>query len=183
MSTQNVDTGEVSKFEALADTWWDPQGDMAPLHAINPLRVDYITRGFGSEGMHGLSALDVGCGGGLVAEALAQAGATVTGIDMAEASIEVARAHAADSGLDIEYRVCPAETLADERPAQYDLVTCLEMLEHVPDPAAVVAACAQLVKPGGHHLDPTAVEPDHAVDEGELERDGTADERVEIAGV
>ena len=145
-ATQNADSAEIDKFSALAKTWWDPQGDMGPLHAINPLRVDYITQG---QPVDGLRVLDVGCGGGLVAEALAKAGATVTGIDLAEASVEVARAHAADGGLDIDYRVCAAETLAAEQPAHYDLVTCLEMLEHVPDPAAAVAACAALVKPGG----------------------------------
>lgn len=144
--SNNVDAAEIDKFAGWADRWWDAEGDMAPLHAINPLRTDYITRG---KRLDGLTAVDVGCGGGLLSEALAQAGAQVTGLDMAEASIAVARAHAADSGLDIDYQLKTAEQLATEQAASFDLVTCLEMLEHVPDPASVVAACAALVKPGG----------------------------------
>ena len=142
----NVDAAEIDKFSGWADRWWDSAGDMAPLHAINPLRTDYITRGKPLDGLH---AVDIGCGGGLLTEALAKAGAEVTGIDMAEASIGVARAHAEQSDLQIDYQQCTAEDLADAAPARFDLVTCLEMLEHVPDPESVVAACARLVKPGG----------------------------------
>lgn len=144
--TSNVDAAEIDKFSQWADRWWDADGDMAPLHAINPLRTDYITRG---QSLDGLTAVDVGCGGGLLTEALAKAGAQVTGVDMAEASIGVAKAHAEQSGLDIDYRLTTAEQLAAAQPASFDLITCLEMLEHVPDPASVVAACAALVKPGG----------------------------------
>lgn len=144
--TSNVDAAEIDKFSQWADRWWDADGDMAPLHAINPLRTDYITRG---QSLDGMTAVDVGCGGGLLTEALAKAGAQVTGVDMAEASIGVAKAHAEQSGLDIDYHLTTAEQLAAAQPASFDLVTCLEMLEHVPDPASVVAACAALVKPGG----------------------------------
>lgn len=142
----NVDGAEIDKFSAWADRWWDADGDMAPLHAINPLRTDYITRG---QSLDGQRAIDVGCGGGLLSEALARAGAQVTGLDMAQASIEVAKAHAVQSGLDIDYTLTTAEEHAESDAGRYDLVTCLEMLEHVPDPASVVAACAALVKPGG----------------------------------
>ena len=148
MSTENnVDATEIDKFSGWANRWWDADGDMAPLHAINPLRTDYITRG---QPLDGQRAVDIGCGGGLLSEALAKSGADVTGVDMAEASIAIAREHAEQSGLDIDYQVTTAEALAEAQPASFDLVTCLEMLEHVPDPASVVAACAALVKPGGH---------------------------------
>ncbi|MGH1472198.1 MAG: bifunctional 2-polyprenyl-6-hydroxyphenol methylase/3-demethylubiquinol 3-O-methyltransferase UbiG [Cellvibrionaceae bacterium] len=144
---QNVDASEIAKFEALANRWWDKNSEFKPLHEINPLRCNYID-------LHSPVAettlLDVGCGGGLICEGLAQRGATVTGIDMGEAPLSVAKLHALESQLDIDYRQITAEGLAEEQPEQYDVVTCLEMLEHVPDPSAVVKACMALVKPGGH---------------------------------
>lgn len=143
---QNVDQAEIAKFEALAHRWWDRQGDFKPLHDINPLRVNYIDEG---SPVAARSVIDVGCGGGILSEGLAQRGARVTGIDMGEAPLEVARLHLLESGLDIEYRRIPVEEIAAERPGHYDIVACLEMLEHVPDPASVVKACAQLAKPGG----------------------------------
>ncbi|HVT36496.1 MAG TPA: bifunctional 2-polyprenyl-6-hydroxyphenol methylase/3-demethylubiquinol 3-O-methyltransferase UbiG [Nevskiaceae bacterium] len=145
--TPNVDTEEIARFEKLAATWWDPAGEMGPLHAINPPRLRYIEQCAG--GIQGKRALDVGCGGGILAEALARAGAQTLGIDLAEASLDVARKHAADAGVQVEYRGIAAEALATEMPAAFDLVCCLEMLEHVPDPQSVIAACAALVKPGG----------------------------------
>lgn len=142
----NVDAAEIEKFNALASRWWDQNSEFKPLHDINPLRVNYINE---NSPVAGLKVADIGCGGGLVAEGLAQLGATVTGIDMGEVPINVAKLHLLESQLDIEYLQTTAEQLADERAEQYDVVTCLEMLEHVPDPAAVIAACAKLVKPGG----------------------------------
>jgi 2-polyprenyl-6-hydroxyphenyl methylase/3-demethylubiquinone-9 3-methyltransferase len=144
---RNADPAELARFDAIAARWWDPQGEMGPLHAINPVRAAYIERAAG--GLKGLRALDVGCGGGLLSEALAQRGAAVTGIDLAEEVLDAARLHASQSGTTIEYRAVAAEALAAEAPASMDLVCCLEMLEHVPDPSSVVAACAQLVRPGG----------------------------------
>jgi 2-polyprenyl-6-hydroxyphenyl methylase / 3-demethylubiquinone-9 3-methyltransferase len=143
----NVDAGEIARFDAIAARWWDPQGEMAPLHAINPLRTRYIEKAAG--GLRGKQVVDVGCGAGLLSEALAARGASVLGIDLAPEVLEAARRHGREAGQAVDYREVAAETLAAERPAAFDLVTCLEMLEHVPDPAAVVAACAQLVKPGG----------------------------------
>lgn len=143
----NVDTAEVAKFEALASRWWDRHSEFKPLHDINPLRANYIDE---HSPVAGRAVLDVGCGGGILSEALAQRGARVTGIDMGEAPLGVARLHAAESGLDIDYQQITAEDLAAKQYGQYDIVTCLEMLEHVPDPASVINACAQLVKPGGH---------------------------------
>lgn len=143
----NVDAAEIAKFNELASRWWDPDSEFKPLHEINPLRVNYINK---HSPVAGCKVADIGCGGGLVSEGLAHLGAQVTGIDMGEAPINVARLHLQESQLDIEYLQTTAEQLADDRPGQYDIVTCLEMLEHVPDPSAVVAACAQLVKPGGH---------------------------------
>ncbi|MGI1677464.1 MAG: bifunctional 2-polyprenyl-6-hydroxyphenol methylase/3-demethylubiquinol 3-O-methyltransferase UbiG [Cellvibrionaceae bacterium] len=144
---QNVDASEIAKFEALASRWWDKNSEFKPLHEINPLRCNYID-------LHSPVAettlLDVGCGGGLICEGLAQRGATVTGIDMGEAPLSVAKLHALESKLDINYRQITAEELAEEQPEQYDVVTCLEMLEHVPDPSTVVKACMELTKPGGH---------------------------------
>jgi 2-polyprenyl-6-hydroxyphenyl methylase / 3-demethylubiquinone-9 3-methyltransferase len=148
MSAANVDPAEIRHFSALAERWWDPQGEMATLHHINPVRVGYLEDVVG--GLRGLRVLDVGCGGGLLTEALARAGAKATGIDLAEASIEVARAHAARSAVDVDYRCVATEAWAEQQAGRYDLVCCLEMLEHVPDPEAIVAACARLVKPGGH---------------------------------
>ena len=143
----NVDPAEIDKFQAIASRWWDPQSEFAPLHEINPLRVAYIERQAGD--IDGLEVLDIGCGGGILAEALARKGARVTGIDMAEMSLEVARLHLHESGLDIDYRLVAAEDFAAENEARFDLVTCLEMLEHVPDPASIVAAAARTLKPGG----------------------------------
>ncbi len=146
-STQeNIDAAEIAKFDALAARWWDPEGDFRPLHEINPLRLDYIRQ---RVDLQGSKVLDVGCGGGILAESLAQNGATVTGIDMAEKPLGVARLHQAESGTDVEYLQSTAESLAAERAGQYDVVTCLEMLEHVPSPATVIAACTELVRPGG----------------------------------
>ncbi len=143
----NVDAAEIAKFEALAHRWWDPESEFRPLHDINPLRANYIDE---RSPVAGKRLLDVGCGGGLLSEAMARRGARVTGIDLGEAPLGVARLHQLESGLDIDYRHISAEQLADEAAEQYDVVTCLEMLEHVPDPGAVVAACARLCKPGGH---------------------------------
>lgn len=144
----NVDRSEVRRFERLASRWWDPQGDMAPLHVINPVRADYIEQRSG--GVRGLRVLDVGCGGGLLAEALAARGARVTGIDASEPSIRVARLHAKESGVELEYSQATAEEWAASHASEYDLVCCLEMLEHVPAPAGVIEACAAMTRPGGH---------------------------------
>ncbi len=143
----NADPVELEKFSQLAHKWWDPNSEFKPLHDINPLRLDYVA---GIVPLVGKTVLDVGCGGGILSEALAGAGATVTGIDLADKSLQVAKLHLLESGKQVEYRKVVVETLAAERPAYYDVVTCMEMLEHVPDPAAVVHACAALVKPGGH---------------------------------
>ncbi len=142
----NVDPAEISKFEALASRWWDPHSEFKPLHEINPLRLDYID---GHAALEGKTVLDVGCGGGILAESMAARGARVTGIDMGEANIRVAQLHLHESGLRVDYRQQPVETLAEERPGDFDVVTCMEMLEHVPDPESVIRACATLVKPGG----------------------------------
>ncbi|HEX4332603.1 MAG TPA: bifunctional 2-polyprenyl-6-hydroxyphenol methylase/3-demethylubiquinol 3-O-methyltransferase UbiG [Usitatibacter sp.] len=144
----NVDPAEIAKFSALAHRWWDPESEFRPLHEINPLRLAHIERLAG--GLAGKRAVDVGCGGGILAEAMATRGAKVTGIDLAERPIKVAMLHASETSSDVEYRVVSAETLADEMPAAFDVVTCMEMLEHVPDPPSTVRACARLVKPGGH---------------------------------
>lgn len=144
---QNVDPGEIAKFEAMAQRWWDPQGEFRPLHDLNPVRLDYIEARAGLAGRH---VLDVGCGGGLLAEGMARRGAQVTALDLAPGALEVARLHALESGLEIDYRLASAEQLAAESPGAFDAVTCLEMLEHVPDPAVTVAALATLVRPGGH---------------------------------
>lgn len=143
----NVDRSEIGHFDRLASSWWDAKGEMGPLHALNPPRVRFIDQACG--GLQGKRALDVGCGGGILTEALAARGAQASGIDLAQAALDVARDHAAKSALQIDYRAIAAEVLALESPASFDLVCCLEMLEHVPDPASVVRACAQLVKPGG----------------------------------
>jgi len=142
----NIDAGEIAKFDVLASRWWDPEGDFRPLHEINPLRLDYIRQ---RVSLDGSKVLDVGCGGGILAESMAQKGAQVTGIDMAEKALGVARLHQAESGTDVEYLQSTAEDLAAERAGRYDVVTCLEMLEHVPSPASIVSACCTLVKPGG----------------------------------
>ena len=143
----NVDPAELAKFSALAHRWWDPTSDFKPLHDINPLRLDYIARRSG--GLEGKTALDVGCGGGILAEALATAGATVTGIDLSDKALAVAQLHRLESGVAVDYQLLAAEALAAQRPGSFDIVTCMEMLEHVPQPASTVAACAALVKPGG----------------------------------
>ncbi len=145
-TAHNVDPNEIRKFEALAARWWDPESEFKPLHDINPLRLDYIRK---QVPLAGARVLDVGCGGGLLSEALAREGAQVTGIDMGEAPLSVARLHLHESGLEVDYRQTTAEAFAEAHPGEFDLVTCLEMLEHVPDPASTVAACARLVKPGG----------------------------------
>ncbi len=143
---ENVDESEIRKFEALAARWWDPNSEFRPLHEINPLRVNYINQKINLAEMR---VLDVGCGGGILAEAMARHGASVTAIDMADASLSVARLHQLESGLNIDYRKCSAEEIAAQEPESFDVITCLEMLEHVPDPSSVIAACARLVKPGG----------------------------------
>jgi len=146
---QNVDDLEIKKFEALAARWWDPTSEFKPLHEINPLRMGLLTS---ITSLSGKRVLDIGCGGGILAEAMARQGAEVVAIDMAEASLSVARLHQLESKLDIDYRRIPAEELAEQEPASFDVVTCLEMLEHVPDPSAIVAACQKLVKPDGEVL-------------------------------
>ncbi len=143
----NVDQAEIRKFEALAHRWWDPEGDFRTLHDINPCRLDYIA---GQVALEGAQVVDVGCGGGILAEAMARAGARVTGMDMAGSPLSVARLHALETGTEVEYLDTTAEALARERPGRYDVVTCLEMLEHVPDVASVIRACAELARPGGH---------------------------------
>lgn len=145
--TQNVDPSEVAKFEALANRWWDKNSEFKPLHDINPLRSNYIDL---HAGVAGKKILDVGCGGGILAEGLAQRGGEVSGIDMGEAPLEIAKLHALESGVEVNYQRITAEELAEQQPESFDVVTCLEMLEHVPDPASVIQACARLCKPGGH---------------------------------
>jgi 2-polyprenyl-6-hydroxyphenyl methylase/3-demethylubiquinone-9 3-methyltransferase len=145
-SVHNVDPDEIAKFEKLAARWWDPNSEFKPLHDINPLRLDYIDR---LAGLRGKRVLDVGCGGGLLSEAMARRGAGVTGIDMGKAPLNVARLHRLESNLAIDYRQITPERLAEEQPGDYDVVTCLEMLEHVPDPAAVITACARLITKDG----------------------------------
>ena len=144
----NADPQELDKFGELAHKWWDTEGDFKPLHRINPLRLDWIAR---RAPLQGLKALDVGCGGGILSESMAQRGAEVLGIDLSVKPLKVARLHAMELGVaGLEYREVAVEALAAERPASFDVVTCMEMLEHVPDPSSVVASCAALVKPGGH---------------------------------
>ena len=142
----NVDQAELRKFSDLAARWWDPEGPMRPLHDINPVRLTWIER---LAPLAGRRVVDIGCGGGVLAEAMAQRGATVTGIDLAGKPLRVAQLHALESGVQVEYREASSEALATEMPGAFDVVTCMEMLEHVPEPASVVAACATLVKPGG----------------------------------
>lgn len=143
----NVDPAEIQKFDALASRFWDPAGEFGPLHQLNPLRLGYVEHAAG--GLAGARVLDVGCGGGLLAEALAGRGADVTGIDLSPSLLSVAELHALDSGVPVRYRRISAEQLADEQPGAFDVVTCMEMLEHVPDPASVIGALARLVRPGG----------------------------------
>lgn len=146
MTQINADTNELSRFNALAERWWDPRSEFWPLHRINPLRLDWIDS---LTSLPGKRVLDVGCGGGILSEAMAQRGARVTGIDLAERPLKVAALHAAKAGVLLNYKAISAEDLAATEEATFDVVTCMEMLEHVPDPAQVVSACARLVKPGG----------------------------------
>ena len=147
-TTSNYDSAELAKFSALAHRWWDPASEFRPLHEINPLRLAHIDALAG--GLAGKRVLDVGCGGGILAEAMAAKGAQVTGIDLAERALKVAQLHAIEVGSGVDYRLISAEDLAAEAPGSYDVVTCMEMLEHVPQPPSVVAACARLAKPGAH---------------------------------
>lgn len=142
----NVDHAEIAKFEALASRWWDKEGEFKSLHDINPLRLDFIES---HAGLAGKTVIDVGCGGGILSEAMAHRGARVTAIDMGEAPLVVARLHQQESGVDVDYRQASAEEMAAAHRGEFDVVTCMEMLEHVPDPQSVVRACATLVKPGG----------------------------------
>ena len=142
----NADPAELQKFSDLAHRWWDPNSEFKPLHDINPLRIDYIAE---RVALPGARMIDVGCGGGLITEALAERGAKVTGIDLSERALGVARLHLKESGREVDYRLIAAEEIAQQMPGVFDAVTCLEMLEHVPDPAATITACAQLVKPDG----------------------------------
>ncbi len=142
----NADQAELDKFSQLAHRWWDPESEFKPLHDINPLRLEWVDR---QAGIQGKRVLDIGCGGGILAESMAAAGAQVTGIDLSEKALKVARLHQLESGVQLDYRLIAAEDLAAEQPEVFDVVTCMEMLEHVPDPASILVACATLVKPGG----------------------------------
>ncbi|MDG2107698.1 MAG: bifunctional 2-polyprenyl-6-hydroxyphenol methylase/3-demethylubiquinol 3-O-methyltransferase UbiG [Woeseiaceae bacterium] len=143
----NVDPAEVAKFEALASRWWDPEGEFRPLHEINPLRLDWIRQ---HAQLSEARVVDIGCGGGILAESMAISGANVMGIDMAEGPLSVARLHQHETDIKVDYRKATAEDLVSQEPGSFDIVTCLEMLEHVPDPSLVIRSCANLVKPGGH---------------------------------
>jgi 2-polyprenyl-6-hydroxyphenyl methylase/3-demethylubiquinone-9 3-methyltransferase len=147
-NNMNVDAKEVDKFEALAHRWWDMDSEFKPLHDINPLRLHYIEQNSG--GLEGKKVIDIGCGGGILSESIARQGAKVTGIDMGEAPLSVAELHSLEMGVEIDYQKITAEEIADQQEGQYDIVTCMEMLEHVPAPSSVIAACSKLVKPGGH---------------------------------
>jgi 2-polyprenyl-6-hydroxyphenyl methylase/3-demethylubiquinone-9 3-methyltransferase len=142
----NVDPAEIGRFDALAARWWDPRGEFAPLHRLNPVRLAYLER---ETTLDGARLVDVGCGGGILAEALARAGARVLGVDLSAAALETAALHALEAGLAVDYRCVSAEALAAERPGAFDVVTCMELLEHVPDPASAIGALARLVRPGG----------------------------------
>lgn len=147
MNSSNRDPAELEKFSTSAHQWWDPNGEFRALHDINPVRLDWINSCASLSGKH---VVDVGCGGGILAESMSGLGALVTGIDLAEKALQMARLHLLDSHLDVDYRLISAEQLASESPENFDVVTCMEMLEHVPDPGSTVRACAQLAKPGGH---------------------------------
>ncbi len=142
----NADDLEIERFDQVSETWWDPQGEMGTLHTINPLRVRFIAQDIS---LANQLVLDIGCGGGILAEAMARAGARVTGIDLSKASISVARRHAQSQGLSVQYHCASVEDIAGEHPESYDIVTCMEMLEHVPKPELVIAGCARVLKPGG----------------------------------
>ena len=144
---QNADPHELDKFSQLAHRWWDPNSEFKPLHEINPLRLEWIDR---HANLAGKAVLDIGCGGGILSESMANLGANVTGIDLSEKALGVARLHLLESGNRVDYRMISAEELATQTPGAFDVVTCMEMLEHVPDPTSVIAACATLAKPGGH---------------------------------
>ena len=146
-ASQNVDPDEIAKFEELASRWWDPGSEFKALHDINPLRLDFIDQ---RAPLSGKKVIDVGCGGGILAESMALRGARVTGIDMGKAPLSVAKLHLKESGMEVDYQQILAEDMAQQQPQAFDIVTCLEMLEHVPDPASTIQACADLVKPGGH---------------------------------
>ncbi len=147
MPAPNIDRAEIAKFEALASRWWDRESEFKPLHDINPLRANWIDE---RSPVAECKLLDVGCGGGILAEAMAHRGADVTGIDMGEAPLAVAQLHGLESGIAVNYQRCTAEEMAEQQSETFDVVTCLEMLEHVPDPLSVIKACTRLVKPGGH---------------------------------
>lgn len=142
----NVDAGEIAKFNDIASRWWDPSGEFKPLHLLNPVRLSYISDEL--QGLFGKTVIDIGCGGGILAESMARSGANVTGLDMAEDSLSVAKLHALEAGVSVNYQQATAEQYALSQPAQFDVVTCMEMLEHVPQPMSVVQACADLAKPG-----------------------------------
>ena len=146
-SSKNVDRTEIAKFEALASRWWDTESEFKPLHDINPLRANWIDE---RSPVVEKKLLDVGCGGGILAESMAQRGATVTGIDMGEAPLAVAQLHSLETGIAVDYQHCTAEEMVEQHAGEYDIVTCLEMLEHVPDPSSVIKACTKLAKPGGY---------------------------------
>ena len=147
-SNMNVDKNEIKKFEVLAHRWWDRNSEFKPLHEINPLRLGYIEQY--AHGLKDKKVIDVGCGGGILSESMALRGAKVTGIDMGETPLSVAKLHSLEAGVEIDYQQITAEDIAEQQEGQYDVVTCLEMLEHVPDPSSVIAACSRLVKPNGH---------------------------------
>ncbi|WP_428718597.1 bifunctional 2-polyprenyl-6-hydroxyphenol methylase/3-demethylubiquinol 3-O-methyltransferase UbiG [Undibacterium curvum] len=147
MSTLNADPAEIQKFSELAHRWWDPSSEFRPLHEINPLRLEWINQRIP---LAGKNVIDVGCGGGILAESMAKKGATVTGIDLSEKALKVADLHSLESGVQVRYKMIAAEEMAETEAGQFDVVTCMEMLEHVPDPASIIRACTKLVKPGGH---------------------------------
>jgi 2-polyprenyl-6-hydroxyphenyl methylase/3-demethylubiquinone-9 3-methyltransferase len=147
MTTINADPAEIKKFSDLAHRWWDPSSEFRPLHEINPLRLEWINNCIS---LAGKNVIDIGCGGGILAESMARKGATVTGIDLSDKALKVADLHGLESGIHVRYEKIAAEDMANREPGQYDVVTCMEMLEHVPDPASIIRACAKLVKPDGH---------------------------------
>jgi len=147
MPTLNADLAEIQKFSDLAHRWWDPSSEFRPLHEINPLRLEWINQ---RVPLSGKNVIDVGCGGGILAESMAKKGAIVTGIDLSDKALKVADLHGLESGVSVRYKNIPAEEMAEAEAGQYDVVTCMEMLEHVPDPSSIIRACTKLLKPGGH---------------------------------